>query len=217
MINRPSIFVFIFVVLVSAAYGQKPVATPSTTGVSYEDLLAKVKAGDTKVDFRAMRLAYAQGKDASPYGPSSIARSEMNKALKEKRYKDAIRSADEILKSDYVDPYAHMGKAIAHRELGETDKFEFHKAVYLGLMNSIVAGGDGKTFDTAYVVISTDEEYAVMQALGYQVSGQSLQRNKDHTFDVLHGTDPKTNSNVDVYFNIDIVWAMENKMFNPKD
>jgi hypothetical protein len=173
-------------------------------------------AGDTKVDYRMLRIAYSASKDASPYGSDRTARAVMNKAISEKRYKDAIKSAEEILKTDYVNPFAHMAKAVAHRELGETDKYEFHKAVYLGLLNSILASGDGKTFDTAYVVISTEEEYAVMQALGFAVVGQSLQRDKDHTFDVLHGTDSKTGNKIDVYFNIDIFWAMENRMFNPK-
>jgi Domain of unknown function (DUF4919) len=213
--NRLIICVFIFVAACAVALGQKPVATPEAKP-KYEELLAKVQGGDTKIDYRALRMAYSETKEASPFGSDREARSAMNKALDEKRYKDAIKSAEQILKTTYVNPFAHMTKAIAHRELGETDKFEFHKAIYLGLINSILNRADGKTPSTAYVVISTEEEYAVMQALGYGVGGQSLQHTDGHTFDVLHGTD-KSGNKVDVYFNIDIVWAMENRMFNPKE
>ena len=203
---------FIFVAgCCAAAFAQKPAAGPK-----YYDLLAKLQGGDTKIDFRALRIAYSATDDASAYGSDRDERQVMNKALSDKKYKDAIKSADKILKTDYVNPYAHAAKAIAYRELGDAAKSEFHKAVYLGLINSIVAGADGKTPETAYVVISTEEEYAVMQALGYQAGGQSLQNSGGHTFDVLRGTDAKTGKPVTVYFNIDIVWALETKMFNPK-
>jgi hypothetical protein len=197
------------------AYSQKPTATPdASSGPKYEDLLTKLKGGDTKIDYRALRIAYSNTKDASPYGADRQAESAMNKALNEKRYKDAIKSADTVLKDTFVNSNAHAVESIAYRELGDADKADFHKAVYLGLINSIIASGDGKTQDTAFVVISTEEEYSVMYALGYSAGGQSLQHGKEHMFDVLHGSDSKTGATVDVYFNIDIVWAMESKMFS---
>jgi len=183
----------------------------------YEELLAKVQGGDTKIDYKALRIGYSQSKDADPFGSDRDLRGTMNKALADKNYKDAIKSAEAILKDTYVNPYAHLAEAIAYNELKDSGKYEFHKAVYLGLINSILDGADGKTPETAYTVISTEEEYAVMQALKYQVSGQSLNHKGEHTFDVLHGVDSASGAKVDVWFNIDIVWAMENKMFNPKN
>jgi hypothetical protein len=199
------------------ASAQQPSSTPDAVkGPKYEELLAKLKGGDTKIDYKALRLAYAQTKDASPYGSGGDVRVAMNKALTAKNYKDAIKSADAILKDDYVNPYAHLAEAIAYSELKDNEKYEFHKAVYLGLINSILQGADGKTPETAYTVIATEEEYAVMQALKFQVGGQSLNNKNGHTFDVLHGTD-SNGAKVDVWFNIDIVWAMETKMFGPKN
>jgi len=33
----------------------------------------------------------------------------------------------------------------------------------------------------------------------------------------VHGTDEQTGAKIDVWFNIDIVWALENRMFSPKN
>jgi hypothetical protein len=213
-----SISVFILVVMCVSVFGQAVSETAQVGKVAkYDELLAKVQGGDTKIDYKALRMAYSQTKDASPYGSDRDTRSAMNKALADKKYKDAIKSADQILKEDYTNPFAHLANAIAYRELNDTAKADYHKAVYLGLVNSIIAGADGKTPTTAFTVISTEEEYSVMQAFGYPVGGQSLVNKDGHTYDVLHGTDPKTSEKVDVYFNIDIVWAMETKMFSPKN
>lgn len=200
------------------AFGQKPAASPEAgKGPSYAEMAPKLQGGDTSVDYRALRIAYSSTKSAGPFGPNPAARSEMNKAFNEKRYKDAIKSADEILKEAYVNPNAHAVKSMAYRELGDELKADFHKAVYLGLVNSIISSGDGKTPETAFVVISTEEEYVVMRALGYSVGSQALQSANGYMFDVLSGTDEKTKQPVKMYFNIDIVWAMENRMFSPKN
>ena len=203
------------IVCVGFASAQQPKA--ATNGPKYEEYLAKLKSGDTNIDYRAMRIAFSQSDDASAFGSDREVRAVMNKALADKKYKNAIKSAEEILKDSYVNPYGHLVCAIAYGELKDTAKADFHKAVYLGLINSILNGADGKTPETAFVVITTEEEYAVMQALKFAVGGQSLQNKNGHTFDVLHGTDPQTGAKLDVWFNIDIVWALENKMFSPKN
>lgn len=209
--------ILVLFMMVSGSPGQKPSATPvSPKKPSYADLLAKVKGGDTSVDYKAFRIAFSETDDAGPYGSDRDMKKAMYAAINKKEYKDAIKAADEILKSAFVNADAHAVESIAYRELGDAEKAAFHKAVYLGLINSIIAGSDGKTTGTAFVVISTEEEYSAMRALGYSVSSQALVREGDHTFDVLSGTDQKTNSPVKIYFNIDIVWAAETKMFNPK-
>jgi|SRR3982750_2407100 hypothetical protein len=207
----------ILCVVASSAFGQKPTSISESPGKSrYADLLEELKNGDTKIDYKALRIAYSETKDASPYGADRDARKAMNAAFNQKKFKEAIKAADEILKSTYVNADAHAVESLAYRELGNAQKADFHKAVYLGLLNSIISGADGKTAQTAYVVISTDEEYSVMRALGYSVSSQSLSNQGGHTFDILTGTDPKANSPVKIFFNIDIVWKAETEMFNPK-
>lgn len=128
----------------------------------------------------------------------------MNAAVIEKRCGDAIKMADEILRTTYLSPDAHVAKSICFAAQGDTQKAQFHKAVYLGLINSILAGGDGSKPETAYVVVTVEEEYAVMKALGFTVWAQAITRQGGHTFDILSATNEKTKQTGKFYFNLDL-------------
>ena len=76
-------------------------------------------------------------------------------------------------------------EAVADRELGDTGKADFHRAVLNGLIDSILKSGDGKSPKTAWVVISVHEEYVVLQVLGFKPSQQSLLHQDDHSYDEM--------------------------------
>src|SRR5207253_80904 len=121
----------LLLLLISLAYStlaQKPVAASYASPKSiYADLLKRLKAGDTSIDFKALRIAYSQSKDASPYGLSTIVlEKKMNEAFREKRYKSAAKAAEDILKSSFVDSDAHAILSTASRELGDSQKADFH-------------------------------------------------------------------------------------------
>ena len=103
--------------------------------------------------------------------------------------------------------------AVAYRESGNTEKFDFHKAVYLGLVNSILDSGDGKSAKTAYIVIDVAEEYALLRALGLDRGSQALRTEGGHKYDLLTVTDPKNNDKKEIWFNIDAVWKGYEKIF----
>lgn len=197
-------------VLASPLVHAQTAVSPSDTSKqsSYDLLLAKLTAGNAKIDYKALRVAYIGSKDANPYGSSIDARRAMNAAVIEKRYDDAIKMADDILKTSYLSPDAHIAKSISYAAQGDKQNAEFHKSVYLGLINSILADGDGSKPETAYVVISVEEAYAVMKSLGYSVWGQAVTRQGEHTFDLLSGTNEKTQQSVKLYFNLDLPAAL---------
>ncbi len=187
---------------------QTPVPVDQPKKAVYDELLSKLTAGETKIDYRALRIAYPGSKDASPYGSSHEARRAMNAAVIEKRCADAIRMADDILKTTYLSPDAHVAESMCYAAQGDMQKAEFHKAVYLGLINSILAGGDGARPETAYVVVTVEEEYAVMKALGFTVWAQATGRQGEHVFDVLSATNEKTKQTTKFYFNLDYAAAL---------
>lgn len=180
---------------------------------AYNDMVAKVKGGDLNVDFKALRIAFTKTKAYSPYGGGSDEIKAAFAAVDKKDYKAAIKAVDAMLKDDYVDMDAHVAASLAYGGMGDNAKADFHKKVYLGLVNSIITSGDGKTPETGYVVISTHEEYVTLRALGLGAGSQALQHLGDHTFDVLTATNPKTNDTLKIYFNIDISWKAETDMF----
>jgi hypothetical protein len=204
MIGRLS-FICVLLLLSLHVLAQPPsTVSGASASASYEDLIAKLKAGDKKVDFRSVRLAYAESKDALASGSSHLTRQAMNTALHNRRFDETIRIAADILKIVYISPDTHASLSTAYRELGDTARSDFHKTVYLGLVNSIIEVGDGKSPQTAYHVVTTEEEYAVMRAFGLSVWGQELINRDDRWFEILSATNTKTNETAKVYFNIDI-------------
>lgn len=174
--------------------------TPASKS-TYADLVAKVKAGDKSVDFKELRFAYAD----SPGGPDTDTQKKaMMSALNSKNYADALKNADRVLASDYVDMDAHFAEYIAYRELKNEEQAEFHKLVLQGLLDSIMYPGDGKSFETAFQVIQVHEEYVVLRFMGLMPSKQSMSEKNGHSYDVMEAVNPKSNEKVTLYFNIDI-------------
>jgi hypothetical protein len=173
----------------------------STPKPTYADLVAMVKAGDKSVDFKELRLAYAD----SPGGADTDTQKKaMMAALNSKKFADALKNADTVLASDYVDMDAHFAAYIANRELKNEEQSQFHKFVLQGLLDSITHSGDGKSFETAFQVIQVHEEYVILRFMGLMPSKQSMSEKNGHSYDVLEAANPKTNEKVTLYFNIDI-------------
>lgn len=197
----------------SVSLAQTPAKTADTPAPSYEDLVAKLKAGETGIDYKALRMAYTQTKNYSAYGTDAEEKNKLFKALSEKRYKDVLPVAEGILKTNYVDMNAHFTSFVAYRELGDAEKSEYHKTVFKGLIDSILNGADGKSAKTAYVVIYVPEEYVVLNYLGHKRGDQALVMEDGHRFDILTVTS-ESNETLKLYFNIDIVWKGYEKMFS---
>ena len=181
-------------------------AAQKLTAKDYDDLLAKLKKGDTAIDFTKLRFAYAETKDYSPYGIGADEKKALFDAFNGKKYEEALKKAEEILKTNYVEMNAHFVAFVSNQELGKSEKSEFHRKVFTGLINSILDGADGKTAKTAYKVICVPEEYVVLNFLGLRRTSQALTDENGSKFDILTVVDNKTNESAKLYFNIDTVW-----------
>ena len=91
-----------------------------------------------------------------------------------------------------------------YEEMGATEKAEFHKAVFLGLVRSILNSGDGKSLEKAWVVINVREEYVLLRVLGFRPSGQSLVNQNGHSYDVMKVKNAEDGTEQTIYFNVDI-------------
>lgn len=170
----------------------------------YAKLLARVKAGDMTVDFKQMRFAYMDSPEHKAAKDTDAEAEAMIAAVNAGDFPAAIKNADLVLASDYVDLDAHFAEYIAHRELHHEAESKFHKDVFDGLLHSITNSGDGKSEQTAYVVIQTHEEYVVMRVFGLTLDKQNLKRANHHAYDVIEATDQQSSQKVTLYFNIDI-------------
>lgn len=182
----------------SLVAGQQPSAKPT-----YETLLERVKKSDKTVDFQELRMAYTETKSYSPYGGDRESRNAMFAAIEAKEYAKVLEFATKILKSNYMDLNGQFGAFVANNHLGHAEQAAYHLFVFEGLLNSIQKSGDGKTMETAFIVISTDEEYVLLNYLGLRTTQQALINEKGHNYDLMTALDPKTNQSVQYYFNID--------------
>ena len=198
--SRKSIFIIscMFLLQLAAVAAQEP-----PVKVSYESLLEKVKKQDPAVNFKDLRIAFTETKEYSPYGGDSDNSKAMFAALKAEEFEKALTASEKALASNFLDINAHFVSFAANKRLGLSEKANYHRYVFENLLKSIRDGGDGKTMETAFLVISTDEEYALFSFMGLQPAGQALIEDKGHHYDKMTATDPKTNQSSVYYFNID--------------
>lgn len=199
--RKPAFLAALGTTLVMLAAAQQPSPRPSR----YEQLAARVRRGDKTVNFRDLRMAYTETLDYESYDASE-AHESMLAALDDKRYPAALQLASSVLNRDFVDIDAHYASYVAYRELGDQERAAFHKQVVDGLLRSIADSGDGKSVDSAFVVIEPREEMLVWQFLGAgEPTVSSLEKNGHH-FDVLKGQDARTFRTVTYFFNVDKPW-----------
>src|SRR5262245_44947850 len=169
---------------------------------TYDALLDRVKKADAKADFLKLRMAFTETANYKPYDFDRTTQGEMTKALDKKEYGKAVELAEKVLKTSYVDIEAHSVAQRAYTALGKADQAKFHRYIFDGLVQSILKSGDGKTPATGYVVISTDEEYAVLRVLDIQRTRQALMDEKGQKFDRIDGVERKSKERITLYFNV---------------
>ncbi|HEX3131862.1 MAG TPA: DUF4919 domain-containing protein, partial [Thermoanaerobaculia bacterium] len=131
----------------------------------FQALLERVKKSDASVDFARMRKLQTQLDDYEPYGDSE---SHPFTLLRQGNLDGAQAMVDGMLAQNYLNMEAHFaGIQIAEKRKDEKAAAH-HRYVFQGVIDSILKSGDGKSTKTAYVVVTIDEEYALMGHLGLQ-------------------------------------------------
>jgi len=210
MKNRLLAMVGLFVVVVLAnavsavAQGpMRPVEVPKDP--EYTRLLDKLKNGDTGVDYKALRLAFARSGAPGVRGVDPKIRLKLAEAVKAKKYEEIAKTAQEILKIHFLDLNIHAVAAAAYEALKDTKKYNYHQAIYLGLINSIVNGADGESAKTAYIVVVPDEINAVLKAYELQRTANEMLTEGTSRYEVVTVTDKANGAVSKVYFNIDFM------------
>lgn len=75
--------------------------------------------------------------------------------------------------------------AVAYDKLGKEKESKKWFYKYEKLISCIMSSGDGKSFKTAMTVINTSDEYAIINALNLDFTGQSLSEKKRKAYDVM--------------------------------
>jgi hypothetical protein len=173
----------------------------------YQSTIEKIKKGeDTETDYTKLRMLYTQ---TSFYQPESPERDEnilkMAQAWFDKHNDEAIELGNQLLEGEYLNPFVHDLFAKIYKESGEGDPL-FHLLMFINIITSIQ--GDGKSYETAYKVISTWEEKAMMTFVQVTPADQDQvfepNLHDGHYFHVIQVKADETGEISDLYFNIDI-------------
>ncbi len=164
-------------------------------------------------DFFTLRMSYTK---TALYSPYSIDESDRAKAivseLNKENYQNAVDSAVKALEYDYTNSNIHLYLGYAYRMLGDSVRSNYHYACERGLIESIKLSGDGVSYQTAFVVTSTSEEYRFLRYFNLAAKEQSLEYFDKYSFDVQTVVDDEGNE-YDYYFNITIPLTYLNNKF----
>jgi hypothetical protein len=170
---------------------------------SYDGYVAQVKAGKLDIDYTAFRLAYAASPKYAPYGAVRTLMGQMKKAYTAGDCPAAMRHAKEVFEFNFVQIDAHMVTAVCQEKAGNEEEARRANAMFIGLVKSVLESGDGKSLETAFVVIAIDEEYSVMGALSLLPVRQALVHHRGSAFDRYEAKKRDSGQQVTLYFNVD--------------
>jgi hypothetical protein len=203
-------------VLLSAA-GLSAEAPQQHGTPTYDELVGRAKRGDANVDYLVLRNAYAESPNYDPYaGKLGKLQSEMFDAYRRADCAAVIAKAESILAVNFVHVDAHLVASLCHEKLGNEEAMRREREAARGLIGSILKSGDGKSEETAFVVIQIAEEYSMLRLLGLQPSNQSLIHAQGHSYDRFEAKSNDTGQQVVVFFNIDRPLAALDRTLHPQ-
>jgi hypothetical protein len=180
--------------------------------MTYEEMLAAVQADPEGGDYHALRMAYARTDEYAPYVQDAENIEKLRAALTSRDMESALEAVAQLLAQNYLDIEAHMAGDYVYTMLEQYDDSAYHRAFARGLIQAILATGNGRGFETAFIVLTVSEEYTVLRVMGLIPGNQQLVEHEGHWVDILSGRQRDKNETLDLYFNIDLPrgWLRDN-------
>lgn len=129
--------------------------------------------------------------------------------LHQRRPAEALKLAQDWIASHPLDSDAWAVKSRAEKDQGDDAAYDRDMNIAVDLLRAIDLTGDGLAPQSAWRVISTSEEYALLTVKGLHVDNQSLENQDGHYYDRMEVTDAATGTKGSRWFNIDRVFGHE--------
>ena len=182
---------------------------PKVAHAKYDQLAAKVRSGDTTVDWQALRLAAEVGYVAGNYDLRD-ANQRGIKAFNDGKFADSLKIANEILEHNIADGDGYFLAMISLKHLGRQADADKEQAMLVSFFQSIMKSGDGKSAKTAWFTVNVHEEYLVIRLLlGMNLKSQSLSNQDGHSYDVMTVMDNSGKEST-LWFNTDTDMEISN-------
>jgi hypothetical protein len=179
---------------------------------SYTDLLDRFKANDTTLsqdDYVVLYYGHAYTDDYSPNGSHDSVRV-LNMYLRGNvdsvNFQKVLYYTDMILNDYPFDIERIFITAIAYKRTGLTDTSDIWFYKYDKLIRAIMASGDGLSEETAFIVTCVADEYSILNAFGFQFTGQALTSKKKKFYDLMSIAENDFGVK-ELFFNIDLFYG----------
>lgn len=177
---------------------------------SYEALLQRFRVADSTLSVQDIQAVY-YGSAFYGYLAGALNMTELNGIYYKKGHQGLASYLDNYLSSAPVDINAILFRMSAAHETNDTITFNRYIWMYHQLCQALFATGDGDSKETAIHVVNVADEYALMNyVMDLQVGMQTLLTSGHDMFDVITKNGRKTY----VYFDIQLVLALERQMFS---
>jgi hypothetical protein len=177
-------------------------------GDRYSALVARAEADDHTIDFVALRTSWLESK-ACKRAASTRELAQVMQLAGDAQDNATVRGiATQIVSIAYVDMSAHKFLRQSCLQLKDQACADHEHFVEFGLLNSIVTNGNGRSADTAWKVISIEEEYFIMRMAGMQLRTQSLINDKGRVFDRMDVT-TQDGKQLQLWFDIGLFFGHE--------
>jgi hypothetical protein len=142
----------------------------------YPKLIDRLLKNDTTIlpdEYSHLYFGNALYEKYNPYGRSDKF-DEFKSKIKEQDYTGAGLIGKEILKENPVNIEMLYYLLICYDKQGVIDTARMYAKHFFSFLNVIYESGDGKSIQTAFVVMCVDDEYQILDDLGLESTGQAL-------------------------------------------
>jgi len=180
----------------------KPGADSNAAKPSGAATPAVAKAGPTlppnptDADYDHLRQAYSARPDFLVICERDRPLKVVGNAMEAAKWDEVLTLSEPWVARCPVDVDAHVARTVAFEKLGRTADSAAEREIAIGLVKSVMRTGDGKSPETAFVVISVSEEFSTLGALGLRPTKQRADANDIHVITV-----EKDGQTGDIYFN----------------
>ena len=183
-----------------------PAAAMADPAGDFAALVTAAKEGDPGTDYTAMRQAYAMLPEYDPYGQkTNVLMRDGQAAYVAKDCKTALEKFRAAIALDFIIPDAHALSADCLEQAGDKDGEKREEAIAQGLFDSIIISGDGEKPDTAFHIVTLQEEGVILAVAGVNGTGRELLATDSGPVDKISVTDTGTGKKGAVFFNISAV------------
>jgi hypothetical protein len=225
-----SLFTILFLTIALSAQSQvisnvdfpaiERIVKNSASPFYYPKLIERFNNNDTTLTAEEYKFLYygnATSETYSPYGMSDPEK-KLDSLYRIKNFRAAIAAGKETLLENPVNLKTCFRLLVCYDQLGLKDSARIYARKYFGFLNAIYESGDGKSIETAYVVMKVPDEYQVLYDLELESNRQSLIGTTDRLeIDTKSQKKVKGKKKVkELYFNVSKPFESLGKMFNEK-